>query len=129
MRKPMLSTFLLVALTGGPCWAQELEEIVVTGERASGDDYSRMPSVVMQRRADFLVQSIRLTNDTRAEDARRKELYQTIRDMLIDAAKRPGLALSYGDEFLIPITPKDYEVPLDAFIKGARVSGRTETWD
>ena len=141
-----------------PAWAQ-LDEVVVTGARVSGDDYSRIPAVVLERRADFLVQRIRLTNDTRAEDARVKELHQTIRDMVADAAKRPGMALSYGDEFLIPITATSYEVPLgsggkrpdtsateiyvklalgprdnvpdsiaslNAFIKKARVSGRTE---
>ncbi len=149
----------VAGLLSAPGWGQALEEIVVTGARVSGDDYSRIPAVVIQRRADFIVQRVRLTNDTRAEEGRRKELYQTIRDMVTDASKRPGLALSYGDDFLIPITPADYEVPLDrggkrpdtsstdiyvkmalsdkddvtksiaalnAFIKGARLSGRTE---
>jgi hypothetical protein len=94
-----------------PVWAQ-LEEIVVTGSRVSGDDYSKIHAIVLQQRADFLVQRVRLTNDTRAEDARTKELHQTIRDMVGDAAKQSGIALSYGDEFLIPITPSSYEVPL-----------------
>ena len=100
--------FLVVA----PVWAQ-LEEIVVTGERVSGDDYSRIPAIVLERRADFLVQRVELTNDTRAADARTKELHQTIRDMVADATKHPGIALSYGDEFLIPITATAYEVPLN----------------
>lgn len=159
MRNHLLITAILITCTcAAPALAQ-MEEIVVTGARVSGDDYSRIPAVVLERRADFLVQRIRLTNDTRAEEGRTKELYQTIRDMVVDAAKRPGIALSYGDEFLIPITSSDYEVPLDkgakrpdtsatelyvkmalaekdnvqkaiaelsAFIKKARVSGRTE---
>jgi hypothetical protein len=37
--------------------------------------------------------------------------------MLADAAKRPGIALSYGDDLLISIASSDYEVPLD---KGAK---------
>jgi hypothetical protein len=102
----MLSTVICY-----PAWAQ-VEEIVVTGSRISGDDYSKIPAIVLQQRADFIVQRIRLTNDTRAEDARTKELHQTIRDMVVDAAKQPGIALSYGDEFLIPITSTAYEVPL-----------------
>jgi hypothetical protein len=139
-------------------WAQ-LQEIVVTGSRVGGEDYSGIPAVVLERRADFLVQRIELTNDTRSEDARTKELHQTIRDMAVDAAKRPGMALGYGEEFLIPITATSFEVPLqkggkrsdtssvqiyvkmalsekddvssaiaalNAFIKKARVSGRTE---
>ena len=104
-----LVAFLLSAVS--PAWAQ-LEEVVVTGSRLSGEDYSRIPAVVLQRRADFLVQAIRLTNDTRLPDARKRELYQTIRDMVADAAKQRGIALGYGDEFLIPVTATDYEVPL-----------------
>ncbi len=149
---------VLALVTGAPAWAQ-VEEVVVTGSRISGDDYSAIPAVVLHRRADFLVQRIRLTNDTRAEDARIKELHQTIRDMVSDAAKKPGIALSYGDEFLIPISATASEVVLHvggkrpdtssasiyvkmalgekdnvpaaianltAFIKKARISGRTE---
>ena len=156
----LIKAFIIACacVCSAPTWAQ-LDEIVVTGARVSGDDYSRIPAIVLERRADFLVQRIRLTNDTRAEDARVKELHQTIRDMVADAAKRPGMALSYGDEFLIAITATDYEVPLgkgakradtssteiyvklalgardnvqesiaalNAFIRKARVSGRTE---
>jgi len=91
-----------------------LGEIVVTSSRVSGEDYSGIPAITLDKRADFLVQQIRLTNDTRAADARRKELYQTIRDLLTDAAKKMGMALGYGDEFLIPITPENYEIPLQS---------------
>jgi hypothetical protein len=105
---------LTLALAG---WAQAQAptgEIVVTGSRISGEDYSRMPAVTIEKRADFLVQEIRLTNDTRDAIARRKELYQTIRDLVADASKKPGMALGYGDEFLIPITAQDYEIPLSS---------------
>jgi hypothetical protein len=148
----------LAFFAGAPAWAQ-LEEVVVTGARISGDDYSGIPAVVLRRRGDFLVQRIRLTNDTRAEEARTSELHQTIRDMVSDAAKKPGMALSYGDEFLIPISASATEVVLNAtgkrpdtssasiyvklalgekdsvpsaiaalraFIKKAKISGRTE---
>lgn len=156
-----LSTALaltLACIVAAPASAQ-VDEVVVTGTRISGDAYSAIPAVVLQRRADFLVQEIQLTNDTRAQDARIKELLQTIRDMVSDAAKQPGIALSYGDEFLIPISTKATEVvfidggerpdtssaslyvkmalgendnvpaaisSLRAFIRKARVSGRTE---
>jgi len=149
---------ILAFVSGAPVWAQ-VDEVVVTGARISGDDYSAIPAVVLRRRADFLVQRIRLTNDTRVEDARIRELQQTIRDMVSDAAKKPGIALSYGDEFLIPISASATEVVLSAggkrpdtssasiyvkmalaekdnvpaaianltaFIKKARISGRTE---
>lgn len=110
--------FALCAIGSGYAslaWPQgQLGEIVVTGSRVSGDDYSGIPAITLERRADFLVQQIRLTNDTRAADARRKELYQTIRDLLADAAKKPGMALGHGDEFLIPITAENYEIPLQS---------------
>jgi hypothetical protein len=106
-----------------PAWSQ-LDEIVVTGARASGDEYSKIPAIVLQRRADFLVQRIRLTNDTRVLDARTKELHQTIRDMVDDGAKQSGIALSYGDEFLIPITSTAYEVPL---IEGGKRADTSST--
>ena len=120
--KPSLA-LILVNFICAPAWAQ-LDEIVVTGSRVSGDDYSKIPAIVLQRRADFLVQRIRLTNDTRALDARTKELHQTIRDMVGDAAKQAGIALSYGDEFLIPITPTAYEVPL---IEGGKRADTSST--
>lgn len=77
----------LALAAAAPAWSQ-VDEVVVTGARISGDDYSGIPAVVLQRRADFLVQRVRLTNDTRAADARNKELHQTIRDMVSDAAKK-----------------------------------------
>lgn len=89
-----------------------LGEVVVTGSRVMSDDYSSIPAISVEKRADFLVQRVRLTNDTRALDGRRTELYQTIRDLVNDAAKRSHLALGFGDDFLVPITAKDYEIPL-----------------
>jgi len=59
------------------------------------------------------VQRVRLSNDTRAEEGRRKEIYQTLRDMLGDSARLSGIALGYGEDFLIPITSNNYEVPLE----------------
>ncbi len=50
--------------------AQEnLGEIVVTGSRAIADDYFGMPAISIEKRADFLVQRVRLTNDTRSASA------------------------------------------------------------
>lgn len=112
-----MRSFIVVLLlsSGFPTVAstqESLGEVVVTGSRIRGDDYSSIPAVSIEKRADFLVQRVRLTNDTRAPEGRRTELYQTIRDLVSDAAKRPNVALGFGDEFLIPITAKDYEVPL-----------------
>lgn len=112
-RTHALFALLSAGLVAAPAQAQ-LEEVVVTGQRISGEDYSSIPAIVLERRADFLVQRITLTNDTRAEEGRIRELQQTIRDMVSDAAKRPGIALSHGDEFLIPISTGAVEVVLSS---------------
>ncbi len=103
---------LVLALVAASAANAEVAEIVVTGSRVSGDDYSAMPAITITRQADFLVQSIHLTNDTRMESARVAETYQTIRDLLTSASKHTEFALAYGDEFLIPITADDYKIPL-----------------
>lgn len=110
-----LAIALVVALcAAGTAAAQEnLGEIVVTGSRVAADDYFGMPAISIEKRADFLVQRVRLTNDTRLEASRREELYRTIRDMLADVGKTPGMALGFGEDFLIPITAKDHEIPLE----------------
>ena len=91
--------------------ASELDEIVVTGTRISGDEWGGMPSVTLTRRADFLIQSIHISNDTREAEARKREIYDTLRNLVADAAKQ-GLSLGYGNDFLIPVTAKDHQLPL-----------------
>lgn len=91
--------------------AAEFEEIVVTGSR--GDvDYYEMPSVTVTKTADFLVQNIRLVNDSRAPDLRREEIVATIRNLLARAKSMPGMALSYGEGFLEPINLDDDSLQL-----------------
>lgn len=119
-RKWVLAFACFAALTAHG--QEAIDEVVVTGERISGDDYSGIPAIVLERRADFLVQRVLLTNDTRAEEARIKELQQTIRDMVADAARRPGMALSYGDDFLIPISNTAKEVVTIPAVKRADTS-------
>ena len=59
MRHPLRSLVVVLACSGPwPAMAQ-MEEVVVTGARISGDDYLRMPAIVLERRADFLVQRVR----------------------------------------------------------------------
>lgn len=94
-----------------PAHAQ-LDEIVVTGARIGGDDYSGVPAVTVEKRADFLVQRIRITNDTRAVDGRQKEIRATLRDLIVAAAREPGIALAIGDDFLVPLTSAAQDLPL-----------------
>ncbi|HEY5809283.1 MAG TPA: hypothetical protein VIT67_15015 [Povalibacter sp.] len=103
-----MKTFLIVAsfcLAGAAASAQSLEEVVVTGMRAS--DYSEMPAITITKPADFLVQEIQLINDSRSPDLRKKEIISTIQGMLKRAASDKGIALSYGEGFLVPVNLTD----------------------
>lgn len=91
-------------VASSPCFGQ-IEEIVVTGSRIS--EYGDTPAVTLQRQADFLTQSIQLVNDSRSPDLRRKEIIQTIKNLMDSARKQAGIELSYGDGFLLPINLDD----------------------
>jgi hypothetical protein len=118
----ILLAVLLSAAAGGAAaqddGPSQLEAIVVTGTRISSDDYSGTPAVTIERRADFLVLPVELANDTREAAGRRKELHETLRNMVADAARQPGMSLAYGDDFLIPVTPGNHELPLQT--RGSR---------
>lgn len=107
-----LRAFLLFAL----CFSEfaissEMQEIVITGSRLS-DDYDVMPAVTIERKADFLVQNIRLINDSRSPELRRKEIIQTINNLLKASKKIDGVELSYGEGFLVPVNLSDDSLQL-----------------
>ena len=87
----------------------QLEEVVVTGARV---DFYEMPAVTVVKEADFLVQNIRLVNDSRSPDLRREEILGTIEAMLRRAGRMSGMALSYGTGFLEPIDLTDDSLQL-----------------
>lgn len=88
----------------------QLEEIVVTGSMRGG--YEEMPAVTVTKSADFLVQNIRLVNDSRSPDLRKTEIVTTIRSLLKRAESMDGMALSYGSGFLEPINLTDESLQL-----------------
>ena len=83
----MCRAFLLALILVPVVAAAQLEEVVVTVPEA----------------AAFLVQSIRLVNDSSSPDLRRQEIVQTIESMTKQAALAQNLELSYGKGFLLPI--------------------------
>lgn len=97
--------FAVVAAT--PAVAQEamVEEIVVTGSRMVEWDADDIPAVQLFRRADNLIASVQVVNDTREDAARRGELIQTLRAMARLAAGRADIDLSIEtDGVLVPLT-------------------------
>jgi hypothetical protein len=86
--------------------AEALEEIIVTAQKRSGE-MEDMPAITIKKRADYLVQRVQLINDSRSPDLRKKEIIDTI-DNLIKASKKiKGIELSYGDGFLVPVNLND----------------------
>ncbi len=103
MNRPLLIVFM--SLFAVPASAQ-MQEVVVTAMRSEG--YGEMPAVTISKPADFLVQQIRLINDSRAPQLRSKELIATIEGMIKRAASEKNVALSYGgDGYLQPLNLTD----------------------
>ena len=80
--------------------------IVVTGSkiRSDFDGYSAtVPLVGYQRQADYLLQPMRITGDTRDAKQRIDEIYQTIEGFL-RAANAQGFTIAYGDVVTTDVT-------------------------
>ena len=99
MRRALVALAMLALV--GSAQAQVLEEIVVTAQRSMS--YEGVPAVTIRKPADFLVQGIRLVNDSRSPDLRKSEIIGTIDGLLKRAAELRNVALSYGEGFLVPI--------------------------
>ena len=92
--------------------AQDLEEeVVVTGIRASADEY---PGVTYTRKGDFLLLKLLISNDTRDEDARKKEIFSTLKKAIQLSEKDSKIELSViQNGFVIPLTEKNHKIDLD----------------
>src|SRR3954470_22936864 len=73
------------------------QEIVVTGSRVNVEGYSaQTPAVGLKKVADFAIQPVAVTGDTRETDLRHEEMYQTIR-RAIELANSQGVQLAFGE--------------------------------
>lgn len=83
-------------------------EIIVTGTRRNIDNYdSQSPAVGLRRVADFAVQPVKVTGDTRDADVRHQEIYETIA-RAIGLANSYGVQLAFGDVVVEPLTLANY---------------------
>lgn len=106
MLKKIIAATLV--LTCGTAQAQDdmLEEVIVTGIMET-DGYYEMPAVTLKKQGDFLVQDVKMINDTRDKKMREKEIRETLLALAESAKKQGDMQLSYGDEFLRTLDPKD----------------------
>ena len=112
MRQLLVCVALLIGSYSGsaqdPVTAIGHEEIIVTGTRREVDNYdSQSPAVGLRRVADFAVQPIKVTGDTRDADLRHQEIYETIA-RAIQLANSHGVQLAFGDVVVEPLTLANY---------------------
>lgn len=108
MFKKIIATCLVLMGLALPVHAQDfgVEEIVVTGIRAS-DDYYETPAITLKKTGDFLVQRVKVVNDSRDKTLREREIRETLQGLASAATRNGNIELSYGDEFLRTLDPKD----------------------
>ena len=91
----------LAMLSATPGWAQNdvgQGEVIVTGTRREIDGYdASIPAIGLRRQADFAVQQVTVTGDTRDAAKRRDEIYATIRGAIELAARRGEIELATGE--------------------------------
>ncbi len=119
MRRISLALALLM-VGGTHAFAQEVEEVVVTGSRV--EEGTAMPGTFLRKKGDFLLLQVSVTNDTRDAKARKEEIYATLRTALTAARRDGSIELSVIDEngLVIPLKVDSATVPL-------RAGGRPDT--
>ena len=112
--KGFAKTILATALVAGamPACAQE---IVVTAMRANREPVpggSPMPVDTLRRTADFAVQRVTISGDTREAAKRRDEIYAMVRGA-IDLQAKYGVELATGTYVVEPLTVANFrDLPL-----------------
>lgn len=100
-----VATTLALLLLGHQSLAQMVEEVIVTGVRASDTE---LPGVVYKRTADFLLLEIRVINDSRNEDTRKTEIIKTLKSAISLVKKKADIQLSIvKDGFVLPLNTVD----------------------
>jgi hypothetical protein len=101
-------------LVVGPAIAQDagdnstLDRIEVTGSRISYRDLLDTPAVSLLKSGDYLLQEVRLVNDTREATAREREIHETIAAML--AAGAPRYTVLQGDAYRVELNRGNYRI-------------------
>jgi hypothetical protein len=106
MFKKAIAVCLIMSCTIVQAQDEAVEEVIVSGIMES-DGYYEMPAVTLKKQGDFLVQNVKIINDSRDKTMREKEMRESLQALAESAAKQGDLQLAYGDEFLRTLDPKD----------------------
>ena len=109
-------SLILSSIISGSANAQDdgygLEEVIVTGSRMAEYRPDVIPAVTLAKRADFMIQKVRIISDTRKADLRREEIYQTIKNLLKKAKDSKMFSLGTGEDYFVPLTENNYRLSL-----------------
>lgn len=84
------------------------QDIIVTASRREADGFdASQPAIGLRRRADFAIQELTITGDTRDEAKRHAEMFDMLR-AAITQASRNGVQLATGDTVVEPLTIDNY---------------------
>jgi hypothetical protein len=89
----------------------ELDTITVTGSRIGYNDLLDTPAVSLTKPGDYLLQTIVLSNDSRDAELRKREIHETIAQLIASAGSR--YAVFYVDEYRVALNRDNYRVDLD----------------
>lgn len=106
-----LLSFALPAAAQDADASNELDTVVVTGSRVGYSDLLDTPAVSLTKPGDYLLQTIVLNNDSRDAAMRKREIHETIAELISAAGSRYGVF--YVDEYRIALNRDNYRVDLD----------------
>ncbi len=89
----------------------ELDTITVTGSRIGYSDLLDTPAVSLTKPGDYLLQTIALSNDSRDAEMRKREIHETIAQLIASASGR--YVVFYVDEYRIALNRDNYRVDLE----------------
>ena len=110
----LIGLFPILVLASLHVHSSEAEKIVVTGSRI---DWYDSPAVTLVKPADYLVQQVKLLNDSRDQALREKELTSTVKNIIKVANRSTSIELGVGKDIVYPITLNDLQLD---FEKGER---------
>ncbi len=130
---------IAAVLWAAPAGAQDgTGEIIVTAARKESDGYDEhIPAVGLRRPADFAIQEVTITGDTRDREKRQAEIYAMVKNAVDLAAKRGDIALATGEMIVEPLTAANYrnlklvsdgrpDSDRTSFLVKSRLSGGTD---
>lgn len=107
-----LSLADMASARGAPVAASDtgVTEIIVTANKREAEGYdANRPVIGLVRTADFAVQPVVISGDTRDAGRRHEEIYAMIAGALNLAKHTPGVELAYGDALVQPLTLDHYK--------------------